>query len=689
MRRRPLKLAAVTLAVLAVERVLARVVPDSVLHTLAVVLLVGCGAVVAFLALRWLWRKLTYRVGARLFWSYLLIGLVPFPLLALLGAAAVYMFVGQYASVRFGETLVRCNEALATTTGDAARVLAERGVAAATDLLTEAQRTPPPPLPRLEWIIASGAVVARSAGAANLPPPLWVGEGSWSGDLRAGDRAFTVRVERRGDRLVACLLPLDLTTARGFSQGRWFEVRFATGKVWAGKQDRGGEGVSISIGDEAGQSSKEQGKGGGASLSVGGEKVRPEEVEPGWTKAAGGGGRLLERPWVMWFRPGPLLRSWDDGTELPHWRVVALLRTSVGAAWRDFSSSKYETGDTFLVALEILGAVCAVLYGIAVALAAVQILTITRSTARLTRGSREVASGNLDYRIPVKRRDQLGDLAVSFNRMTDSVKAMLVQVAEKEHLARELELAREIQEGLLPPTSSVHGEISMFAHFRPAAEVGGDYFDVIPLDGNRLVVGVGDVAGHGVSTGLLMAVVKSAVATLVHEGRQGVDLIQRLNTMILENPRRHRTATLLLVEIDSSTSTGEVRLTSAGHPPAFLISRSGEVKEVLLSALPLGHPWPDPPLTATEPFPTGSRLVLYSDGLVEAQSVAGAALGYEGLHQTLAGAASLPANELLRAVLTDLDRHVGARPLADDLTVLVVERGQGGHAGDPPGSGQT
>ncbi len=680
MRHRPLKITAVTLVALAVERGLAAVAPGSALHTLAGVLLALWACAVAWLSLRWLWRKLTYRVGARLFWSYLLIGLVPFPLLGLLGAAAVYMFVGQYAAVRFGQTLARCEEVLAATTTAAAHNLAERGAQVAADELARINRTPPAPLPRLEWIVADGNRVLRSAGAATLSPPAWVGEGRWSGDLSSGTASYSAEIERHGGRLVACLLPLDLETAKGFSEREWYTVRLAAGRVSAGGEAGGDAGVSISIADDE---EKPVAKGGGG-LSIGGEKVSPDDVEPDWGKSARATGGLLDRPWVIWLRPGPTLRSWDDGVEIPKRRVVALLRTSVRAAWRDFSASPYEKGDSFLIALLVIGAVCAVFYGIAVALAAVQILTITRSTARLTRGSREVARGNLDYRIPVKRRDQLGDLAVSFNTMTESVKAMLVQVAEKERLARELELAREIQEGLLPPTSSVHGEISMFAHFRPAAEVGGDYFDVIPLEGKRLIVAVGDVAGHGVSTGLLMAVVKSAMATLVHEGRGGVDLMQRLNALILENPRRHRTVTLLLVELDTSSPGGELRLTSAGHPPAFVISAAGIVREELLSALPLGHPWPDPPLTVALPFPTGSRLVVYSDGLVEALDDHGEALGYDGLKRSLTRHAALPAAELLRALLADLDRHVGAHSLGDDLTVLVVERGpHEGSGGEP------
>ena len=675
MTKRPLVIAAILAGLLAVERVLAAMAADGGLHGVASGLLVLWSLYVAFLALRWLWRKLTYRVGARLFWSYLLIGLVPFPLLALLGSAALYALVGQYASVRFGDTLSRCDAALAQIGDEAARVLDARGITAAAAVLARAERTPPAPLPRFEWVIADGGAQLGSGGAAGLTAPLWPPEAGWTGALRAGSGVYEAYVDRRGSKVVACLLPLDLDVAKRFSESHWFEVRFVAGRVSVGAGGERDTGFSISLGDESGGEAAPGSQPPGSGLRVGNEKVSEQEVEADWRGRAEPGGSALGRPWIVWFRLGPPLRAWEDGVEIQERRSVALLRTSILAAWRNFNSPKYEAGGGFLVALKLLGAFCAVLYGIAVALAAVQILTITRSTARLTRGAREVARGNFDHRIPVKRRDQLGDLAVSFNQMTESVAAMLVQVAEKEHLARELELAREIQEALLPPSSVRHGEVGVFAHFRPAAAVGGDYFDVIPLGAGRLLVAVGDVAGHGVSTGLLMAMVKSAVATLAREGRSGVDLLERLNRLLLDNPHRHRTATLLLVEIDTQSPEGAVRLASAGHPPAFVVAGDGAVSEALQSALPLGHPWPDPPIEAVLAFPAGSRLVVYSDGLVEAQDATGAAFGYDGLDASLRRHAGLAAGDLLVALLADLDRHAGVRPLGDDLTVVVIERG--------------
>ncbi len=670
MKRRPLVAAAVVAGAVVIERLLAAAAPDGALHGVAVFFLVVCCAGAAFLALRWLWRKATYRVGARLFWSYLLIGLVPFVLAALLSTAALYMLVGQYAAVRFGDTMERCDEALARIGDDAAQALAGRGPAAAVERLEAVRLAPPAPLPRFEWSLADGGR-ARASAEGVPPPPAWTADGPWAGALAADGRVWQAYVRRSGARVVACLLPLDLATARRFSDTHWFEVRLAAGKV---TRDGNGGDVAISLSDENAAPGDSAGARPGAGITIGGEQPAEREVEPAWRGRSEPDGGWLGKAWVVWFRLGPRLTAWSDGREAAERRSVALVRASPLAAWRDFTSSQYEAGRGFLVALKVMLSLCAALYATAVGIAAVQILTITRSTARLTRGAREVARGNLDHRIPVKRRDQLGDLAVSFNRMTDSVRAMLAEVAAKEHLQRELELAREIQEGLLPPPAMRHGDLAVSAHYRPAAEVGGDYFDVFSVAPRRLILAIGDVAGHGVSTGLLMAMVKSAVATLVREGRTGVDLLQRVNALLLDNPRRHRTASILLAEIDTGGEHGSVRLASAGHPPAFVVAADGSVSEAMQSALPLGHPWPDPPGDLTLPFAPGSRLVVYSDGLVEAAGADGAPLGYDGLAAALRRHAALGASELLAALLAEFDRHLGERPLVDDLTVVIVER---------------
>jgi sigma-B regulation protein RsbU (phosphoserine phosphatase) len=314
-----------------------------------------------------------------------------------------------------------------------------------------------------------------------------------------------------------------------------------------------------------------------------------------------------------------------------------LLRTSPGEAWADFLASPYEVADGVTKALSWVGVLFGVIYLVAVSMAGLLIVRIARSTARLSRGAREVAAGNLQWRIPGRRRDQLGDLAGAFNQMASSIESMLAQVAEKERLTREVELAREIQESLLPSPELTHGELQVVGLFRPASEVGGDLFDLFPGAEGRLAVVVGDVAGHGLPTGLLMAMVKAGVATLVQDGHGGPELADRLNRLLLAQPVRRRMVTLALAEIDPAAGTLE--LTSAGHPPPFLITPAGSVEELLQPSLPLGRSWIGRSPHRTVSFPGGSILVLYSDGLVEARNPGGEEFGFRRLETALAGLA--------------------------------------------------
>jgi serine phosphatase RsbU (regulator of sigma subunit) len=379
---------------------------------------------------------------------------------------------------------------------------------------------------------------------------------------------------------------------------------------------------------------------------------------------------LFWRPWVYWFRVTDDVRDLNTGE--PAGSAATLLRTSPANAWQSFILWRYQLGSELWAALAALGTFFLVVYGLAVLVAGTMIVSITRSTSRLTRGAEEVERGNLDYRIRVKRHDQLGTLASSFNQMTASVQDMVRQVADRERLAREMELAREIQESLLPNRHLRHGPLTVHATFRPATEVGGDYFDIFPLAEDRLVVVVGDVAGHGLHTGLIMASLKSSVAALIHEGYAGPELVIRVNELMVGQGVGRTMATLAVAEIDPTAH--QVRLTNAAHPPAYLMTSKG-IQELLASSLPIGSALLEPAVLEAG-FPSECSLVLYSDGLVEAADDDGEPFGYERLAELLAESSRLDGRELTAAVLGALDRHVGDRSLTDDLTLVVVESGR-------------
>lgn len=648
--------------------VLAVAAPQSSLFGVAVALL-WLWVAVGVAALLWgLWRWLTYRVSVRLLISYVLLSVMPFLICAVLGGVVLYMAMGQYTSVRFGGTVERLQADLERDCREVADAFAASGAAAASAAFADAVEQPRFLVPRVLWRARLGGASMVGPGAGDVPDPGWI-DGPTATVARSGEHLYVlVAVAGADGGWVAALVPLDNDTARALSRELWFDVLFAS-------LEDGDESLSVEarVGESAGGPTGADERRVRTNL-FDGTSMRFEDAWESWSDDRGG---LLSRPLVYWFRLTVDVLDLATGEPAPS--AISLLRTSPLRVWDDFTRSRYELGSHLWGVVTGMALFLLVLYAFALIIAATMIVSITRSTARLSRGARAVEEGHLDHRIPVKRRDQLGDLALSFNRMTESVQNMLGDVAENERMARELELAREIQESLLPDRHLHHGSLAVHAVFRPAAAVGGDYFDVFPVDDRRLLVVVGDVAGHGLHAGLLMASLKSMVAALIREGYSGEGLLAGVNSLLAERRSGPTMATLAVIEID--LSAGRLTITNAGHPPAYLIS-NGRPEELMAGSLPLGS-MQGRPAKIERPFGPGDRLLVYSDGLVEALGPEGEPFGYDRLEATVRQAAELPAGELELAVLGALDRFAGARPLADDLTLLLVERAAGPETAEP------
>ncbi len=654
------------LALIAAVALVSAVAAAGCLHVLLISLLVLWAIPSSFLILLWLWRKLTYRISVRLLISYFLIGVVPFPLILVLAAFASYLLIGQYASAEYGDVGMELRGDIERVAQRALEVAEAEGRDAAVNLLEDGYALGPGSTkiwPHVEWLLVTAGGTWRSDGVedfggSQLEVPEWAGEGVDSGPFLTRNGPAMAAVARRGERLVAILLPLGSAAAGALNEDMWYEVRFSVQEV---EVDEGN--ITFSPPDED------------LSQPEGDDDLSPESASDRGVaqrpQLEGTFDTVWGSRWIYFLRLSRDVRRWESGSTASDLKVTTVIKTSPQEAAADFFRSPYELGRLAWGVFAALATFFLIVYLGVVLLAALQIFAITRSTARLTKGTRRVEAGDLDTRIAIKRHDQLGDLAVSFNRMTGSVKEMLVEVEEKERLKNELELAREIQQSLLPARHLRHDSLSVRAYFRPAAEVGGDYFDIFPLERNHLIVAAGDVAGHGLSTGLLMAMVKSAVATLVQEGHRGVELLERLNRFMLKQPREHRMVTLAIADVDLAAGVAEI--TNAAHPPVFL-SR-GTVREVILPALPVGFAWRRPPPSERLDIEPGSRLVFYSDGLVEAVDGNEEQFGYERLKELLAVHAEESSEQLMATLLSALERHTGGGDLDDDLTVVIIDCG--------------
>ena len=569
----------------------------------------------------------------------------------LLGGGS-YVLIGQYTSGALDNLEVQLGHGLNQWTRAALDTDSEPALDLPTDLRAVEEH--------VGWLLASnGGVASRSPLRAKsegddtqsktekfvLEVPDWVAEGRTEGHFLTPDGPVLASIERRDDRIAAAWIPLDAESSRAVSRERWFEARFLAEPAII--DDRGN---GFNFGFEGDRDGGETGDD---------ELFESELIGEGW----------WGKRWIFFMHLSPEPHDWDDGRLFRDHSLTTLLTTSPSEGVAALFSSPFEIGAAVSGVLMLLASLGAVVYLGTLTLAIMMMFTVTRSTSRLTTGTHQVEGGNLDYRIPVHRHDQLGDLAKSFNEMTASVQSMLADVADKERMRKELELAREIQLRLLPAATFDHGTIKVRAHFQPADEVGGDYFDIFPLDRGKLIVAVGDVAGHGLPTGLLMAMLKSAVATLVREGHRGPELLERLNNIMLEQPRGHRMVTLAVAEVDLDAGTATI--TNAAHPPLFLTGQG--VREVMLPALPVGFPWRQPPPSSTLELEAGARLIFYSDGLVEACNQADEPFGYERLQALLGENLELPTEELLNLLLNELSRHTGGRALDDDLTVVIID----------------
>ena len=219
----------------------------------------------------------------------------------------------------------------------------------------------------------------------------------------------------------------------------------------------------------------------------------------------------------------------------------------------------------------------------------------------------------------MKPHNQLGEMAQSFDRMTESIASLLANVAEKERLQSEIEIAASIQRNLLPKEGPQFRGVSFSAHFEPTASIGGDYYDVFNLDKSRLAVAIGDVSGHGLSTGLVMAMVKAAITTLVEEGAEETSLFHRLNDLVYRSTERRAFMTLAFTIFD--LERGTIRHTNAGHLYPYLLREGRAARRSRSSRPPYRSASASELVTRTVEVDLreGDTIVYLSDGIVEAQ----------------------------------------------------------------------
>jgi serine phosphatase RsbU (regulator of sigma subunit) len=249
---------------------------------------------------------------------------------------------------------------------------------------------------------------------------------------------------------------------------------------------------------------------------------------------------------------------------------------------------------------------------------------------------------------------------------------LLMEVADRLSLKGDLEIARDIQLAMLPRGVKTAGDVSICGMTRPSNTVGGDFYDILPLPDGRLVLCVGDVAGKGSPAALLMAILLAMLRTLVDEGLESARLLERLNVQVARHSPASRFITFSYGIYDPRN--GGFEYVNAGHLPPLVRRRDGRFERLEGNGLALGMFEKATYESHAVTIEPGDLLVLYSDGITEAENPSGRAFDESGLEQVIARAADGDPESIGRAVLGAVDAHADGMRLYDDLTVLVLAR---------------
>jgi sigma-B regulation protein RsbU (phosphoserine phosphatase) len=577
--------------------------------------------VLAVLCLRPLTRRLLWRVRNRLFVTYFLIGLLPVALLVTFVVLGFYLVLGQTANYlvhseinrRLDQTYVSA-EKLAEDYLAGRETAGQAGDAVLVRIDKRTKEFPSWSKPGFKGVVVNASGDQFFAAHA---------------ELKRGSRDIEVFVSRRIDNHVLADLMSGLASIMILS----------------------GDNVKVQIGKFDTEN---------ARFPLNSEDVTPAPAPVG-----------------IWDVPvesaTPLsVRSLEDGRssdealilETRSSAILTRLFSTLGSFARILAAALLAVAVSFL-AVEF----------IAILFSARLTRTLTRAVHDLYIGTKRVEAGDLAHQIPVRKKDQLGELAGSFNSMTAQISRLIAEVKEKEKLQAELEIARQVQAQLFPKEVPKLRTLELTGVCNPARIVSGDYYDFVPFDSRSTALVIGDISGKGISAALLMASLQSSLhAQLTIGANGGVStsaIVSRLNRQFYENSPPEKYATFYCGVYDDEQ--GKLLYTNAGHLAPILVRR-GTVLRLESNGMAVGM-FPDFPFEQTSlDLQRGDLLIAFTDGITESENAKGEQFGEERLTELLIHTSDQPLDDIVRTV-TDAVRNWASDPdNQDDTTILLARR---------------
>lgn len=299
---------------------------------------------------------------------------------------------------------------------------------------------------------------------------------------------------------------------------------------------------------------------------------------------------------------------------------------------------------------------------------------LTNPIEQLTESVNIIATGNFKYRVNVKSKDEIGKLATNVNKMAQDLEVSTKALVYKERVAKELELAAKIQKELLPKEVPKITGIDVSAGLIPAEEIGGDCYDFIKV-GDKLISYIGDVTGHGVSSGIIVSIANAMVyssATLPTLK----DVVLNTNRVLVEKTSSNMFLTMLMLSYQENDN--KISYVSCGHEEMYIYkAKEKKVYASKIGGMALGL-FGDIEKTLEEKVIEMDKddvLVLYSDGIPEAWANEKSMYGVGRFKRAISEFSDLPsAISIKNAILADVIHFIGDYKRMDDITLIVIKK---------------
>jgi sigma-B regulation protein RsbU (phosphoserine phosphatase) len=305
-------------------------------------------------------------------------------------------------------------------------------------------------------------------------------------------------------------------------------------------------------------------------------------------------------------------------------------------------------------------------------------MNIATAIDDLSRAARQIAAGNLGWRTPVRSQDQLGDLSSNFNQMAIALERLKTEEAAALRVESELEAARTVQQYLFPRVAPVVRGATVSGRTLAARAVGGDLYDFFDLGKQRIGILCADVSGKGIPAALMMANLQALARAYVSDrldnpAASPSGFVETLNQKLAGRFGNNRYATLFWAEYDADTSV--LRWVNAGNPSAILIGAAGEVQTLNSDSFPIGM-FANARYASNEiEIRPDSRLVMFSDGVTDAQNAAEEEFGEERVIaccRTIRP--GIDAEGVTRKLMEAVAQWSTGTEQFDDTTIVVVAR---------------